>query len=242
MSDLKFTQTVCSCCPVRAHVGHMSTCVHTEVNCSSESQTNEHNLILIDLTNTQTVTPLWSLICTFRWFVWWVKPLTSCHSHSGGIYVYIFVEWRWNDCLHYYLLQNATRGCSVWSESVYREWILFLLHLGQTGCSSALSCWQHDMKGKVWKTAHLLSLKSGEKISFPGWSTDLHIRPNIRISSQQHLSRWIWSAKLSSTKPEAVMQQQKKKFKLNEKTHWTYQMSHFSILITKAINMKCETF
>lgn len=51
------------------------------------------------------------------------------------------------------------------------------------------------------KLPHLLSLKSGEKMSFPGWSTDLHIRPSIRMSSQQHFSRWIWSARLSSMKP-----------------------------------------
>lgn len=38
-------------------------------------------------------------------------------------------------------------------------------------------------------------------MSFPGWSTDRHIRPNIRISSQQHFNKWIWSARLSSTKP-----------------------------------------
>lgn len=53
------------------------------------------------------------------------------------------------------------------------------------------------------KLTHLLSLKSGEKMSLPGWSTDLHIRPSIRISSQQHLSRLIWSARLSSTNPES---------------------------------------
>lgn len=60
----------------------------------------------------------------------------------------------------------------------------------------------HDLLTEQKLLSHLLSLKSGVKMSFPGWSTDLHIRPSIRISSQQHFSRWIWSVRLSSIKPE----------------------------------------
>lgn len=48
---------------------------------------------------------------------------------------------------------------------------------------------------------YLFSLRSGEKMSFPGWSTDLHINPNIRISSQQHSNRCTWFESVSSTKP-----------------------------------------
>lgn len=46
-----------------------------------------------------------------------------------------------------------------------------------------------------------LSLRSGEKMRFPGWSTDLHIRPSMSTSSQQHSSRCTWWDKFSSTKP-----------------------------------------
>lgn len=39
-------------------------------------------------------------------------------------------------------------------------------------------------------------------MSFPGWSTDLHISPIISTSSQQHSSRCTWFNRLSSTNPE----------------------------------------
>lgn len=51
---------------------------------------------------------------------------------------------------------------------------------------------------------YLLRLRSGEKMSFPGWPTDLHISPIISTSSQQHSSRWTWSRRLSSTNPETT--------------------------------------
>ncbi|TNN48852.1 hypothetical protein EYF80_040928 [Liparis tanakae] len=53
---------------------------------------------------------------------------------------------------------------------------------------------------RCWR--YLLRLRSGQKMSFPGWSTDLHIRPIISTSSQQHSSRCTWSRRLSSTNPE----------------------------------------
>lgn len=63
--------------------------------------------------------------------------------------------------------------------------------------------WDHTSFNAISANpSHLLSLTSGEKISFPGWSTDLHIKPSMRISNQQHFSRWIWSVRLNSTKPE----------------------------------------
>ena len=54
---------------------------------------------------------------------------------------------------------------------------------------------------RLMKFCYLLRLRSREKISFPGWSTDLHIRPIISTSSQQHSNRCTWSRRLSSTNP-----------------------------------------
>ncbi len=69
-------------------------------------------------------------------------------------------------------------------------------------CSSSVSSvlWKETFSS-VSGRFYLLSLRSGEKMSFPGWSTDLHISPNINISSQQHSNRFTWSDKVSSTKP-----------------------------------------
>lgn len=68
-------------------------------------------------------------------------------------------------------------------------------------CSAVRGYWWKEPFSSVSGRFHLLSLRSGEKMSFPGWSTDLHISPNINISSQQHSNRCTWSDKVSSTKP-----------------------------------------
>lgn len=54
---------------------------------------------------------------------------------------------------------------------------------------------------QLTKTSYLLRLRSGEKMSFPGWLTERHISPNISTSNQQHSNKWTWSKRLSSTKP-----------------------------------------
>ncbi len=68
-------------------------------------------------------------------------------------------------------------------------------------CSAVRGYWWKEPFSRVSGRFYLLSLRSGEKMSFPGWSTDLHISPNINISSQQHSNRCTWSDKVSSTKP-----------------------------------------